>query len=357
MIEAGDPGGINDDVFSGKRSKPPGLKEIAAYLDLSPATVSMVVNNAPMAKSLSATTRARVLAATKKFNYRPNLVARALSKRESRTVGVIAPESGDGYFRRVMRGIEAGLMEAGYMYFTSSHLGREERIRECPSVLLQRGVDGLIFVNTPVYEDPGVPAVSVSHRCEVEGITSILARQSEGVDAAMQLLYDLGHRRILLVRGQRWSVDAEDRFACMVRAAQRLGLPTSPSLQMTVEADELTPEIAFRAFAKRFETKPDFTAIFCSNDLVAISAIRAMADAGFSCPRDISVLGLDDISTTAFLTPRLTTAAQPLEEMGAAAVEHLLARLKRPHGPHPPHVLFPMSLQRRESVGVAAHVN
>src|SRR5579875_3923929 len=95
---------------SRSRPKPAGLKEIAAYLNLSPATVSMVVNDVPLAKSLSEETRARVMAAAKKFNYRPNLIARALSKRETRTVGVIAPESSDGYFPRVMRGIENAML-------------------------------------------------------------------------------------------------------------------------------------------------------------------------------------------------------------------------------------------------------
>jgi DNA-binding LacI/PurR family transcriptional regulator len=354
MTQGSESGEVTGGAASAGRGKPPGLKEIAAYLNLSPATVSMVVNDAPIAKSLSAETRARVLAATKKFNYRPNLVARALSKRESRTIGVLAPEAGDGHFTRVMRGVEAALVDAGYMYFTVSHMGREDRIRESPSALLQRGVDGLLFVNTPVYEHPGVPTVCVSHRCALQGVTSVVADQQEGIDAAMRHLLELGHHRILLVRGQQWSADAQDRFACMVAAARRLGLPTSPELQMTMGADELTPELAFRAFAEVFATRPQFTAICCFNDLAAIGAVRAMTDAGLACPHDISVVGVDDISTTAFLTPRLTTASQPLEEMGAAAVQHLLGRLRAPHADAPQDLVFPMTLRVRESTGPAA---
>lgn len=356
MTHGRDPGKGSSSPLLGKRSKPPGLKEIAAHLNLSPATVSMVVNDAPMAKSLSADTRARVLAAIKEFNYRPNLVARALSKRESRTVGIIGPESGDGYFRRVMRGVEKALLDAGYLYFTASHLGHEDRIRESPSVLLQRGVDGLLFVNTPIYEHPGVPSVCVSHACSVHDVTSVLVNQQEGIGAAMQHLYDLGHRRILLVRGQPWSMEAQDRFTSTLAAARQLGLPTTSSLQMTLEGDEATPEVAFRAFTDLFARPVTFTAIFCLNDVTAIGAIRAMTDAGLSCPGDISVLGLDDISTTAFLNPRLTTASQPLEEMGAAAVEQLLARMRWPNETHPPQVSFPMTLRVRESTGpVSSH--
>src|SRR5271154_2240053 len=123
--------------------KPSGLKEIAEHLGLSLASVSMVINDVPLARAMTPETRARVLAAAKKFNYRPNLVARSLSKRESRTVGVIAPEASDGYYTRVMRGIEEALLEAGYLYFTVSHLSRKDLIREYPLLLKQRAVDGL----------------------------------------------------------------------------------------------------------------------------------------------------------------------------------------------------------------------
>ena len=339
--------------LSPARTKPPSLRDIAAYLDLSPATVSMVLNDVPLAKSLSKETRARVLEATRIFNYRPNLVARALSKRESRTVGVIAPESSDGYFTRVMRGVEEALLEAGYLYFTASHLGREDLVREYPAALLQRGVDGLIFLNTRIHENPGVPAVSISDKCSLQNVTSVLADQREGMDTAMQHLYDLGHRRILLMRGERWSLDADDRYSSMVAAAERLGLSTAPELQMTLETNQLTPGIAYQAFRQRLAEDDDFTAVFCFNDIAAIGALRAMADAGLSCPEHISVLGVDDIGSAAFLLPRLTTAAQPLEKMGAMAVQHLLARLQQPGAIHAPRVILPMRLEIRESTGMA----
>ena len=340
-------------TLGGRRSKQPGLREIAAYLQLSPATVSMVVNNVPLSRSLSAATRARVLEAAKHFNYRPNLVARSLTKRQSRTVGVIAPESRDGYFARVMRGLEGALLDAGYLPFTASHLNREELVREYPAALVQRGVDGLIFVNTPIYEVPCVPTVSISNPGEMEGVTSIVANQREGMDGAMQHLYDLGHRRILLMHGSHRSLDANERYGAMLAAASRLGLTTPPELQLALEGNLLTPDTAFLAVRCLLASRPDFTAVFAYNDTAAIGALRAMADAGISCPRDVSVLGVDDTSTTAFFLPRITTASQPLEEMGIAAVEQLIARLQRPEESHPRRVLLPMSLERRESTAAA----
>lgn len=338
------------------RTKPVGLKEIAAYLQLSPATVSMVVNDVPLAKSLSEETRARVLAAAKLFNYRPNLIARALSKRESRTIGVISPESSDGYFTRVMRGIEDTLLKAGYLHFTTSHLGRADLIREYPIALTQRGVDGLIFVNTRMYEHPGVPAVTISDKCEIEGVTSVLVEQREGMFRAMEHLANLGHRRILMMRGSEWSLDANDRYGALVDAAQRLEIPMPPELTLTLEANQLSPELAYRTMVQHLQRNKEFTAVLAFNDVAALGTIRALEDVGLRCPRDVSVLGVDDISTVAYGVPRLSTSAQPLEAMGAAAAECLVAKIQRPNEPQPPHILFPMTLQVRESTAEAPDV-
>ena len=333
------------------RMKPPGLKEIAAYLNLSPATVSMVVNDVPLAKSLSEETRARVMAAAKHFNYRPNLIARALSKRETRTVGVIAPESSDGYFTRVMCGIENAMLDAGYLYFTTSHLGRADLAREYPNALTQRGVDGLIFVNTPVHEHPGVPAVSISDACRIPGITSILADQREGMFRAVEHLASLGHRRILMMRGSEWSLDAHDRYRAMVDAADRLGIPVLPELTLQLETNQLTPELPFQAMREILRSGTKFTAVFAFNDVSALGAIRAMRDLGLRCPEDISVLGVDDVSTAAYALPRLSTLAQPLEDMGRAAAEYLVKKIQRTEDEPSARLVFPMTLQVRESTG------
>ena len=331
------------------RSRPPGLKDLAAHLNLSAATVSMVINDVPLAKSLSEETRARVLAAAKEFNYRPNLLARALSKRESRTVGVIAPESSDGYFPRVMQGIETTLLDAGYLYFTASHLGREELLREYPTALIQRGVDGLIFVNTRMYTHPGVPAVSISDDCAIEGVTSILADQQQGMSLGMGHLAGMGHRRMVMMRGSPWSVDAGERFRCVAAAAAQWGVPVLPELSRELGTGEWSPENAYQAMMRQLQRSRDFTAVFAFNDVAAMGAIRALQDHGIRCPEEVSVLGVDDNSTAAYTVPRLSTLAQPLEEMGAAAARCVLDKIRSPAAVSPRCQLFPMTLHPRES--------
>src|ERR1019366_7738696 len=154
--------------------KPVSLKSVAAYLGLSPATVSLVVNDAPGAKSISPQTRPRVLAAAKKFNYKPNFLARSLRTRQSFTVGVIVPEFSEGYFTMVMNGIEEHLLEAGYLHFVVSHQGRPDRIDGYPRLLTERAVDCFILVNTLLRQPLNVPVVSISCHKKMRGLTNIM---------------------------------------------------------------------------------------------------------------------------------------------------------------------------------------
>jgi LacI family transcriptional regulator len=337
--------GVQSDV----PAKLPGLKEIAEYLGLSSASVSMVINDVPLAKAMLPETRARILAAARHFNYRPNLVARALSKRESRTVGVIAPEASDGYFTRVMRGIENALLDQGYLYFTVSHLLREDLIREYPMLLRQRAVDGLIFLNTKILEPPGIPAVSISYSCSEFGVTSIVLDQKVGTRLAVKHLHQLGHRQILLMKGQQTCLESGERWRLLLEAAKEFNIKIDPDLFLEMDHNQLTPELAFEKVRELLRLRPQFTAVCAFNDISAIGAIRALSDFGLNCPQDVSVVGFDDISVAGFCTPRLTTIRQPLEEMGRQAVECLIARIREPKKKHASEVLLQPELIVRES--------
>jgi DNA-binding LacI/PurR family transcriptional regulator len=153
-------------------SKPVTLKILAEYLDLSPATVSIVLNNSPVAKSISQATHQRVQAAAKKFDYRPNLHARMLRTRLTNTIGVIVPELSEGYFTGVMLGVEEYLMQEGFLYFTVSHLGRPDLIEEYPDLLMNRAVDGFLTVNTELHHKISVPAISISAHSQIPGVTN-----------------------------------------------------------------------------------------------------------------------------------------------------------------------------------------
>jgi LacI family transcriptional regulator len=335
--------------------KPVNLKVLAEYLSLSPATVSLVMNNAPGAKSIAPATRERVLAAAKKLDYRPNPIARSLRTRQTFTVGVIVPEFSEGYFTMLMNGIEEYLLQAGYLHFVVSHQGRPDLIDEYPSLLRQRSVDGLLLVNTELNEELTIPVVSISGHKKVRGVTNILMDQDRAALLALKHLYDLGHRRIAFMKGQPHALDSESRWDGIQAMAQRVGLTIQKELCVYLQANSWSPELGYPIVRDLLQRTRDFTAIFCFNDIAAIGAVRAIVDAGLRCPEDISVIGFDDIATAAYTTPRLTTVRQPLRRMGEMAVQTLLKRIEKPQEAYPEFIMFEPELMVRESTGAAPH--
>ncbi|QNI36064.1 LacI family DNA-binding transcriptional regulator [Edaphobacter albus] len=334
-------------------SKPVTLKILAEYLDLSPATVSIVLNNSPVAKSISPETRERVLDAAKKFEYRPNLHARMLRTRLTNTVGVVVPELSEGYFTRLMLGVEEYLMQAGYLYFTVSHLGRPDLMEEYPDLLISRAVDGFLLVNTELRKKVPLPAVGISSHIQVPGVTNVVLDHKHATFLALRHLYELGHRRIAFMKGQRFSLDSEARWQSIHAVAQEIGITIQSDLCIYLEENLWSPDLGYLPVREMLSKTRDFTALFCFNDTAAIGAIRAIQDAGLSCPGDISVIGFDDIIVSGFVNPRLTTVRQPLHKMGVAAAELLIKRIQAPNQPYPENLWFDPELVVRESTAAA----
>lgn len=329
--------------------KPVTLKILAEYLDLSPATVSIVLNNSPVAKSISATTKERVLAAAKKFEYRPNLHARMLRTRMTNTIGVVVPELSEGYFTGLIIGVEQFLLQEGFLYFTVSHWGRPDLREEYPDLLMNRSVDGFLLINTQLTHKVPLPVVCVSSHSTTAGVTNLELNHKRATTIALRHLYDLGHRRIALMKGQRFSLDSTVRWEAMLSIAQEVGITVRPELCIHLEKNSWSPELGYQPVRELLERTRDFTAMFCFNDTAAIGAIRAIEDAGLNCPRDISVIGFDDIIVAEYYNPRLTTIRQPLHKMGWTAAQLLVNRIQFPEKPYPDAVWFEPELVVRES--------
>jgi LacI family transcriptional regulator len=332
---------------------PIGLKVLGKYLNLSPATISLVVNNAPGAKSIAAATRARVMEAVHRLDYQPNSIARSLRTRETFTVGVIAPEFSEGYFTMVMNGMEGFLMQAGYLHFVVFHQGRPDLIDEYPRLLTRRLVDGFLLVNTSLNEPVSQPVVSICGHKELPGVTNVVLNHARSATLALKHLYELGHRRIAFMKGQHHALDAETRWNSIAEIARKMGIQIIPELCVLIEANSWSPEPGYVVVRNLLQCTRDFTAIFCFDDITAIGAVRALADAGLSCPDDISVMGFDDIASAMYHTPRLTTVRQPLHRMGQIAAQILLRRIQYPQEDYPKTVMFDPELMVRESTGSA----
>jgi DNA-binding LacI/PurR family transcriptional regulator len=329
--------------------KPVTLKVLAEYLDLSPATVSIVLNNSPVAKSIATATRQRVLAAAVKFKYRANVHARMLRTRLSNTIGVMVPELSEGYFTTVMSGVEQCLLQEGYLSYTVSHLYRPDLIEEYPQLLMDRSIDGLLVVNTELRHKLPIPAVGISAHSRIAGVSNIELDHTRAAGKALRHLHDLGHRRIAFMKGQPFVPDTELRWTAILATAQELGLLVRPELCLYLQQTSLSAEIGYQPVRELLARTRDFTAIFCFNDLAAIGAIRAIEDVGLHCPADISVIGFDDIGAARFYNPRLTTISQPLYLMGQTAAKLLITRIQSPNEAYPEVVTFEPELVVRES--------
>jgi DNA-binding LacI/PurR family transcriptional regulator len=303
------------------------LKELAAHLGLSITTLSLVLNDKPGASSIPQETKDRIFEAAEKFNYRPNYFARSLRAQRSFTFGVIVPELSDGYSAMVLNGVEAALAKEGYFYLTTSHLHRDDLLKHNPQMLIERQVEGIIAVDTPIRFKTDLPVVTVSGHETIEGVNNVILNHQHAAELGMGHFFTLGHRKIAIIKGQDFSSDTEIRWETIMEAAQKRGIKIEKSLTAQLEGDIPSPEIGYAAAKKILSNNKPFTALFAFNDISAIGAIRAIQEVGLRVPEDVSVMGFDDVYAAAFHNPALTTIRQPLFEMGKLAAQTLLKRL------------------------------
>ncbi len=308
--------------------QPISLKTLGEYLNLSPATISLVLNNAPGVRSIPQETRDRVVEAAAKFDYRPSFYARSLRKRQTFSVGVLVPELSDSYATQVLAGVEEFLIEEGYFYLTASHRRKPDLIEEYPRLLMERSVEGFIVIDTILEKSLSLPVVVVAGHRKIEGVTNVVLDQKRAAELALRHLYQLGHRKIAFMRGGSHSSDADDRWTCLMAVARDLKLVIAPENAVQLELRVSTPELGFAPANELITRGGDFTALVAFNDISAIGAIRAFMNHGLRVPEDISVVGFDDIQGAAFHNPSLTTIRQPLQQMGAVAARILLQRIR-----------------------------
>jgi DNA-binding LacI/PurR family transcriptional regulator len=328
--------------------RPISLRVLGDYLDLSPATISLVLNNAPGVRSIPQDTRERVLAAAQKFDYRPSFYARSLRRKQSFSIGVLVPELSDGYSVLVMDGIEEVLLEEGYFYLAASHRRKADLIEEYPRLLMDRSVEGFIAVDTALQHSLPIPVVAVAGHRKIEGVTNIVLDHRRAAELAMRHLYQLGHRHIAFMRGQTFSSDSDDRWKSFMAVSRELGIEVHPELVVQLQHNLSSPELGYPVVQHLLAQKRPFTALVSFNDIAAIGAIRAFRDHSLRVPEDVSVVGFDDIQGAAFHNPSLTTIRQPLRSMGTTAARILLDRLRKQKD-YPDHIAIVPELIIRES--------
>jgi LacI family transcriptional regulator len=307
------------------------IYEVAREAGVSTATVSRVINDR---RHVREATRQRVEEAMDRLGYVANRQARGLAGGRSRVIGLLVHELGTSYFTQIIRGIDEAVAGIGYdLMLYTSHSRQEAEARHAAE--MARGpVDGVIFVfavDPSQYVDTlrrqGMPFVLLDHSQDLPGVTFIAAANRSGAREAIDHLIDLGHRRIGFITGKPGVNSTRERLAGYRDALRAADIEFDGALVLS--GDFLEAQ-GYAATQKLLALEPRPTAIFTSADTAAFGAIKAIRDAGLSVPRDISVVGFDDIPEATLVMPPLTTVHQPLLEMGATAVGHLQRLMDEP---------------------------
>jgi LacI family transcriptional regulator len=305
------------------------IHDVAQHAGVSPTTVSRYLNNRI---ELPAATSARIDAAIRKLDYRPNILAKRLSTGRTEAIGLVTPEIREPFFAELASAVEDEADRHGYTIFMSST--RSDRAREIAAInrLHDRHVDGLIMMtNTP---DDGTLADLIAKRRNVvlvdEDIPSVnvprvFVENEAGAYAATRHLIEAGHRSIGYLGGPVGLFSAVERKAGFVRAMREAGLAMPEELMRT---GSFSPDFAKQAVTELVNLKSPPTAIFASSDYLCIGAILALRAAGVSMPDDMSLAGFDDVRPMSELMhPPLTAVRQPIEALGRRGFLALFALL------------------------------
>ncbi len=308
--------------------KPPSLRELSAALNLSQSTVSRVINGEGDKFRIARKTQERVLQAAAAHGYSANTVARSLRQKRSYTVGVIVPEISEGYSTAVLGGIEDELLKDGFFYFVVSHRHRSDLLKGYPRMMLARAVEGIIAVDTAMEDELPIPIVSVSGHQHRDGLVNIELDHAQAAHLALSHLKTLGHKRIAFIKGQVFSSDTNRRWDAIGEAAKELGIAIHPQLVAQLESADAGPGPGTEVTRQLLQSKGPFTALFAFNDVTAMGAILALREAGLRVPKDVSVVGFDDVLAASTYNPPLTTVRQPLRNMGRTAASTLLGMIR-----------------------------
>ncbi len=333
------------------------IKDIARAAGVSHSTVSRSLSDSPL---VNPETKARIQRLSSEMGYTPNAAARSLVMGRTRTVGVVVTTIADPFIAEVTQGIESTAYEHGYTVVLASSNSDPAREIAAVEMLRSKRVDGVIVTSSRVgalYHDHleriGVPVVLINNHSEQSGryTFSISVDNQHGGYLATQHLIALGHRRIAFVTAQVNHSSNMGRLAGYQLALSEAGLASDPSL---VVAGNGRVDGGVHSWSSLKTLPEPPTAVFCYNDMTAIGLLHAVQQAGLSVPQDLSVVGFDDIPFALYVSPALTTIAQPQFAMGQQAMQMALDLMKAPSGAQISDINIKGELIVRESSGVPA---
>jgi DNA-binding LacI/PurR family transcriptional regulator len=331
------------------------IYDVARLAGVSLSTASKALNGR---KDVKESTRQRVVEVARRIDYHPSHLARGLARRRTGNLGLVALRRPldtiivNPFYSRVIEGVEAECMERGVNMLFSVQPWAAEGQAQAPKMVREKSVDGLLLLGgmpqgfLDEMASCGIPAVGVDCFSRGAALNAVQADNAQGASLAAAHLAGLGHRLVGMLAGPADDLSFAQRRDAFIQACQQRGLQVR---LVEPPGDYAADEPAWKLPMLR-EPRP--TAVFCANDDHAFHFTRQCQQAGLSVPKDISIIGFDDVDMACYFHPPLTTLRVPKREMGAQAVQRLMQLIEKPDQP-PQALVLPVELVLRESCAAA----
>jgi LacI family transcriptional regulator len=327
------------------------IRDVARAAGVSIATVSRVFNNNAL---VSADTADRVLQVASRLDYWPNGTAKSLITRQTHTLGVLLPDLFGEFYSEIIRGIDRQARLNEYQTLLSSSHSRSEDVLRASRAMLGR-IDGLLIMapdeaTIDIVERirRRVPVVLLNPRVQVDRCHTVAVENFAGARTAVEHLLSLGHREIALIGGPEGNVDAEERLRGFRQALTDANLDPDRALVVPGDFREMA---GYEAGARILSHRPRPTAVFATNDSMAIGLLASLGRSGCRIPEEIAVVGFDNLAIAEYLNPALTTVHVDTCGLGQQAVELMLSAIEAGSDAPAVQQIMPAILKIRHSSG------
>ena len=301
------------------------INEIARVAGVSIATVSRALNNNGSVKE---ETRQKIQRIARELNYKPNPIARGLSRKKTDTIGVILPEMVDEFFTEIIRGIDEEAYRTNNYVMVASSYSQRNIVETLLEFMGSGRVDGLILMIPQINDDVSTliykskrPIVLLNNNIKNNKFVSFNINNFQGAYNVVEHLIGHGYQNIAIIQGPEGNIDADERYRGYLQALKNHNLPVQNSLIIPGEFNIKSGYYGFIRLMSQPE-KPD--AIFTANDMMALGVYEAARTSNIKIPQDVAVVGFDDIFLSRLLSPRLTTIHVPIVELGRKSMRYLL---------------------------------
>ncbi|MFH0794623.1 MAG: LacI family DNA-binding transcriptional regulator [bacterium] len=314
-------------IYGSKRAKHLTIRDIARLAEVSRSTVSLAINDSPR---INAKTKHHVLEIIKKVGYHPNVMARALVEKKSRVISILVPQIdhvfSDFYFSETV----SGVLDVGYKqnYRVMLEVATQDFIakRVYLKLFQEQRIDGMLLVGTLTTDSyihdlrsAGYPIVLVNS--EMEGVSSVVADNVKGTRDAVKYLCQKGHRKFGYIKGLDITTTGLQRDEGFQKAVRELNVEFR---QEWIGYGNFSERSGYEAMCAILKSKRHPTAVFATNDMMAIGAIKACHELGLNVPGDIAIIGGDDVLLASYFKPTITTIKQSMYDLGSLATTMLL---------------------------------